>query len=99
MATKNHIIIHISQLEKAQLLDYEGDLTEDIFGIEDSEFLKLHDKLHYKFQARYHVGGIEIKGKAWTGIESKCGRCLEPVKELLEVKLQLFFDKINDIEE
>ena len=99
MSAKKRIIIHVSQLEKAQVLDFEGDLTEDIFGVEDSEFLKLHDKLHYKFQARYHVGGIEVKGKAWTLVESKCGRCLEEVKESLEVKLQLFFDELNDIEE
>ena len=99
MSAKKRVIIHISQLEKAQVLDFEGDLPEEIFEVEDSEFLSMHDKLYYKFQARYHVGGIEVKGKAWTNLGSKCGRCLCDLTEYLEVKLQLFFDEIKDVEE
>lgn len=99
MSAKKRVIIHISQLEKAQVLDFEGDLPAEIFEVEDSEFLSMHDNLYYKFQARYHVGGIEVKGKAWTNLESKCGRCLCDLTKYLEVKLQLFFDEIKDVEE
>ncbi len=97
--SKKKIVIFLSQLEKAQVLDYDGDLPAEVFEVEDSEFLSMHDKLHYKFQARYHVGGVEVKGSAWTDVESKCGRCLKNLTEKVEVKLNLFFDEIKDIED
>lgn len=99
MTAKNRVIIHISQLEKAHVLDFEGVLNAEIFEIEDSEFLKMHDDLHYKFQCRYHVGGIELNGKVWTMVQSKCGRCLKEVQEKVEAELKLFFDEIKGIED